>query len=197
MQRTKDSSVSSESWEYDKFGCYTRDVILDCKNKAPTLPWTPVYHICWGFRSLPQTLNFIAGPTTFLSDPPDTITCFNWPTTQIAGSMSRGTPDGFSACYALWSSQPPFKIVFNYKPFSNLGDFTLADRWPISTTIDRPDLTVDFALGLDMPGSIIYSGTSGSCSQSPSPGGPVTLTISTLVTIANKCSCPITVWYQG
>lgn len=183
--KSHSSSVSSSEGYYDSNGCYTKKVSVDCKGRNPTLPFNPLFHICWGYRKLPNVINYIAGPSV-ITDP---VACAFWPTAQVAGTMTRGTLDGYSACYAFWSGQTAdgFRIVFN----------STLNNWPISPTIDRSEMNTEFGIGVDMPGNISYLNPSGYCSQAAKPTGQVTMSFSVTASIAGKCSCPITVWYQG
>jgi hypothetical protein len=181
------SSNSSSEAKSDAYGCYTRDVSIDCRGRSPQLLFKPVYHICWGYRRIPSTINYIVGPAN-IQDP---VACFGWPTSEVSGTMSRGTLDGFGACYAAWSAitGTGFRINFAYGNAQN--------EYPISTVINRASLIGEFSIGIDMPGQLVYSNVSSYCFQSPQPTGQVTMTSSCVVSIADKCSCPVTVWYQG
>lgn len=169
----------------------------DCKNQSQSAIYKPpAYHFCWGLRKLPQALSFKAGPTALLA--PNTEPCPFWPTTEVFGTMNRGTTDGFYACEPGWMGVVNgFRVVFNYPIRSDIGGV----HWPkLSCTINMAEMRGEFGLGVDMPGNLHYSEVTGSCSQDKD--GVVTMAYRSVVTnlLDNDmggCVCPVTVFYQG
>ena len=161
-------------------------VTLDCATLAPAPVQNRLFHLCWGMRALPSTLNFSAGPTTLVA--PNTTMCPNWPTTLISGTMSRGLY-GSSICNAVWSYINPttlWGIDFNWT-------YPSGDQ-PISCSVNMAEMWPFWVVGSNQSG-VTYINPTGSCSQDPVTG---IVTMNFTVTLTNGlCTCPVTITFNG
>jgi len=148
--------------------------LLDCKNSAPAYTYTPFYLACWANKAIPATLQADIGPVVIPSCPPDTCSCYNFPTTgNVRVQFTRTSDCDWQSGTVVWQcSAFTYPLTLFVNPFGKIYQ----DNYNI------PVIGNVFSFSGD-------PSPTGSCSYNPATG-KTTGTISGVATIPPQgCSC--------